>query len=205
MKYSGFALAGLAVTLGLGGCAETPTGPRVQVLPGVNKPFEIFMQDQMLCKQYASEQVSGQAQSANEKGLIEALVGSALGAGLGAATGGGHGAGVGAAVGGVAGTVVGGASSSQSHVGIQQQYDNAYSQCMYAKGNQIIAQPSTIRVVQPPPTYYAPPPTYYQEPAIIYSQPQPAAPAPQGYTAPTGAATPPPGTAAPATAPAQKQ
>jgi uncharacterized protein YcfJ len=188
--------AALALILGMAGCAETPKGPSIQVLPGANKPFETFYQEQLMCKQFASDQVTGQAQDANQKALIEGLIGAALGAGIGGATGGGHGAGVGAAVGAAAGGAIGAGTSSTSHLSIQQQYDNAYSQCMYAKGNQIIANPGSIHVIQQAPGYYAPPPpVIYQQPPVIYSQ-QPQA-APQGYTAPAGAATPPPNTAAP--------
>ncbi len=189
----------LAFAVGVGGCAETPAGPHVQVLPGANKPFDAFMQDQMVCKQYASDQVTGQAQNANENALIDTLIGAALGAGIGGATHGGHGAGVGAAVGGAAGAAVGGISSDKSGLSIQQQYDNAYSQCMYAKGNQIVSQPATIHVVHPAPTYYyAPPPVIYSSPPVIYSQPQQApAQQHQGYAPPSGAAIPPPNTAAP--------
>ena len=196
MKRPPFVFVGFAAVLAVGGCAETPTGPHVQVLPAPNKPFEVFAQEQAMCKKYASDEVSGQADQANQKALAESLVGAALGAGIGAATGGGHGAGVGAAVGGTAGTVVGAASSDRSRLSIQQQYDNAYSQCMYAKGNQIVSQPAAIHVIQP--GYYGPPPVVYTAPPpVVYSQP----PQPQGYAAPPGAAAPPPNTAPPATHP----
>ena len=60
-----------------------------------------------------------------------------LGAGLGAAIGGGRGAAIGAGSGAIAGTGLGMGSSANEQYGIQQQYDNAFAQCMYAKGNMV--------------------------------------------------------------------
>jgi len=170
----------------LSACAQTPMGPRVQVMPGQNKPFEVFQQDQAVCKQYATEQVNGQAENANERGLGTALVGGALGAGLGAVIGGGRGAAVGAATGGVVGTAVGAGSSQHTQLSIQQQYDNAYTACMASKGNQVpqpvVVQPTVIYAQPPQPVYVVPAaPTYYAAP--------PQAPV---YAPPPGAVAPPP-------------
>jgi hypothetical protein len=162
-------------------CASTPMGPTVQSLPPQGKPFEQFEQDQMFCKQFANDQVSGQAERANDTGLLEGLGGTVLGAGLGAALGGGHGAAVGAAGGALAGTAVGASSSGNQQRGIQVQYNNAYEQCMVSKGNKIqqpvIVRPQTTVIYQQP----APPPTIiYQQappPTVVY----PAPPPPPGY------------------------
>jgi len=144
-------------------------------MPAANKPFEVFQQDQATCKQFAAEQVSGQADSANERAIGTGLLGGVLGAGLGAVIGGGRGAGVGAAAGGVLGTVVGSGNSQSSQGGIQQQYDNAYSQCMYAKGNQV-APPPVRTVIQPTIIYPAPPPVVYAPPPAVYYPPPPPPP-----------------------------
>ena len=211
MRNLRFTSVGLVMALGLGACAQTPAGPHVQVLPAQGKPFEVFAQEQTMCKQYAADQVNGQAQNANERAVATTVIGAALGAGIGAAVGGGHGAGVGAAVGGGTGTVVGASSSEHSNLSIQQQYDNAYSQCMYAKGNQVIAPVAPVRVIQyappPPVVYAAPPPVVYAQPPAPqggYAPPPPpptqgyAPPPPaQGYAPPPGAVAPPPGTPAP--------
>lgn len=181
-------------------CASPPMGPRVQVMPAPNKPFEVFQQDQMLCKQYADSQVGGQADAANQKAVGEALIGSALGAGLGAALGGGRGAAVGAATGGVMGSAMGAGDSQRSQMSIQQQYDNAFAQCMYSKGNQVaapvtrtIVQPTVIYSAPPPPVVYAPPPAavYAPPPSGGYYTPPPAS---GGYAPPPDAmyAPPPP-------------
>jgi uncharacterized protein YcfJ len=184
-----FRIAILCTTaLSLAACASTPMGPTVQVLPAPGKPFEQFAADQATCKQYADSQVAGQADRANSTGLLEGIGGTALGAGLGAAIGGGRGAAIGAAGGAVAGTGVGASTSSRQQGGIQQQYNNAYSQCMVSKGNQIqqpvvYAPPAHTTVIYqaPPPTvvYTAPPP-----PPTVYAPPPPPpgyAPAPPPY------------------------
>jgi uncharacterized protein YcfJ len=150
------------------GCATEPVGPTVQVYPAPNKPFEVFQGEQEACKQYASQQVAGQVDQANSRGVGETLVGAALGAGLGAAVGGGRGAGIGAAAGGVVGADAGAGSSENAQHRIQRQYNIAFSQCMYAKGNQVVG----YRVYAPPPPVYVspgyapppPPPGYYPPP-----------------------------------------
>lgn len=113
-------------------------GPTVQVLPGPTIPYEIFRQDQAFCQHEAEQAVAGQADSANAKALGAAAVGAALGAAVGAATSWhGDGAGAGAALGGTAGVAIGAGQSSGTQYSIQGQYNNAYVQCMYAKGNQV--------------------------------------------------------------------
>jgi hypothetical protein len=140
------------VVLGLvlSGCAQTPLGPTVQVMPGPGKSFEAFTFDQAGCKQYAESSVAGQAQNANNRAVGAAAIGTVLGAGLGAAIGGGRGAAIGAGSGAVAGTGVGMGSSSNEQYGIQQQYDNAYAQCMYSKGNMVPGY-GPMMVNSPPP------------------------------------------------------
>jgi hypothetical protein len=149
-------------------------GPRVAVMPGQNKPFEVFQQDKYYCTQYAQSQVGGQAQEANNQAVGSAILGTVLGAGLGAAVGGGRGAAIGAAGGAVAGTAVGAGGSQNSQRGIQGQYDVAYSQCMYSRGNQV---PGYQGASAPPPSYAPPPsssvPTYGAPPPAYYPPPPP--------------------------------
>ena len=119
------------------GCAARPMGPTVQVMPAPNRSFEAFQQDQTVCKQFAEEQVSGQAEAANTQALGAAALTTGLGAALGGAIGGGRAAGVGAASGATAGSAVGAGGSQNAQLTIQQRYDIAYEQCMYAKGDQV--------------------------------------------------------------------
>jgi peptidoglycan hydrolase-like protein with peptidoglycan-binding domain len=137
-------------------CAQTPMGPTVQVLPGQGKSFDAFQYDQFQCKQFAEQSIAGQAQNANNSAVAGGLITTALGAGLGAAIGAAGGnAGAGAAIGAGAGALGGGAfgaaSSSNAQLSIQDQYNNAYAQCMYAKGNMVAGYGPMMQAPPPPP------------------------------------------------------
>src|SRR5207249_4078450 len=141
----------LVFTLSLGACATVPLGPSVMVLPGTGKSFDQFQADDAVCRQWASVQTGTTPQqaagsSAAKSGVLGTLLGAGLGAAIGAATGHpGVGAAVGAGGGLLAGTAVGaGAGEAAGHQG-RQRYDNAFEQCMYAKGHQ-----NTAAVLPPP-------------------------------------------------------
>lgn len=138
------------------GCATTPTAPGVAVMPAPNKPFEVFEQDEGACRAHAGRAVAGRAENANARTLAGTVLGTAVGAGLGSAIGKGRGATVGAVYGGVAGTAIG-AGGSEGSVTIQQEYDIAYSQCMYARGNQVPGFAPAAAVPPPPPDQPPPP------------------------------------------------
>jgi hypothetical protein len=121
----------------LAGCATSPMGPRVPVMPGPGKPFGEFQADDASCRGFANMQVSGQAQAVNNQAVGGAVLSTALGAGIGAIAGGGRGAAIGAASGAGLGAGIGAVGTSNAQAGIQGQYDAAYAQCMYAHGNQI--------------------------------------------------------------------
>jgi hypothetical protein len=121
----------------LGGCATTPLGPTAMVMPEQGKPFEVFAQDQAVCKQFAAAEVDGGAATSNLKQLGTAVISTALGAGLGAATWRQHGAEFGSAVGAIGGTAAAAHGSAADQNGLQGRYNLAYVQCMYAHGNQI--------------------------------------------------------------------
>jgi hypothetical protein len=156
-RLAGFSAAAFL----LAGCAATPMGPTVQVMPGPGKSFETFQGDQGACKVYAADQVKGQADAANQRAAGAAVLTTVLGAGLGAAVGGaagdaGAGAAIGAAAGAGTGTAVGANASANDQLNIQQQYDNAFAQCMYAKGEQVpgfapLAPPPSVAAAQPDP------------------------------------------------------
>ena len=171
-------LAGAAASvLLLQGCVQPPMGPTVNVMPGQDKPFEVFQQDQAICRQYADQQTAGQVQQANNQQVLTGVGGTLLGAGLGAAIGGGRGAAIGAAGGAVAGTAFGAGPAQQAQWSLQQRYDNAYSQCMYSRGNQVPGYYPPPGYPPPPPPGYAPPPPGY--PPAGY--PPPGYPPPQPY------------------------
>jgi hypothetical protein len=184
MSLKGTFLLLLLALVALSGCATIPTGPSVMVWPGPGKPFEVFQSDDAVCRQWASQQVGGQAaESANKTLASGAAVGTILGAGLGAAIGAasghvGAGLGIGAASGALMGTAAASGPSYGVQSEVQRRYDNAYLQCMYAKGNQV---PGVVRPYRravpapPPPPGYAPPPSsaYPSPPAGTYPPPSP--------------------------------
>jgi len=162
--------AALCGTLALAACAVAPTAPSVMALPAEGKSFEAFQQDDFTCRNYAFQQTGGVsvAQAANNSALSSAVVGTALGAGVGAALGSvGAAAGTGAAIGGgtglLAGSAIGANNAAAASAGTQQQYDIAYTQCMYAKGNTVQSAPPGYAVYPAPYPYVAayPYPYYY--------------------------------------------
>jgi hypothetical protein len=161
-------LIGLAF---VAGCASLPTGPSVMSLPGSRKNFDEFRADDADCRQYAYVQVGGTTsqQAAFQSGVGSAIVGTAVGAGAGALIGGSQGAGIGAGVGLVTGALAGQGYAGGAYYAVQQRYDYAYQQCMYAKGNKIPVAgyraqsytergPVTTAPYPPPPNAPPPPP-----------------------------------------------
>lgn len=176
MKTNMKSLPVLLSLLFLSACASVPNGPSVMALPGTGKDFDQFRYDDGYCRQYALEQIGGKTanQAANESLAQSAAVGTAIGAAAGAAAGGGRGAGVGAATGLLVGSAIGVDEANASSYGAQGRYDNAYIQCMYAKGHRV---PVSGRMsTQPRPASYPPPPP---KPAGY-----PPPPPPPGYTPP---------------------
>jgi len=159
LKQTKAAIAAATALALLAGCAQSPMGPRVAVMPAPGKPFDVFQQDDAVCRQFAQQQSAGVAEQANNAQLGSAAIGTLLGAGLGAAAGGGRGAAIGAGAGAIAGTAVGSGEAARGTYTAQQLYDNAYSQCMYSRGNQVpgfVAAPAMAP--PPPPPGAAPPP-----------------------------------------------
>ena len=166
----------LLMPLALVACSSMPSGPNVMVLPGKGKTMEQFQADEFFCRQYASSQIGTNSNEvATSSGVKTAALGTALGAASGALIDGGQGAAVGAGIGLLLGGLTGAGSGSTSGYEAQVRYDNAYQQCMYAKGNLI---PVTTSYSQgentgnapqtnnygPPPNTTAPPPSRYVVP-----------------------------------------
>lgn len=158
----------LMALLLLGACTTIPTGPSVMALPGTGKSFDQFRADDADCRQYALSQSGGASanETAVDSGVTSAAVGTAIGALAGAALGGQHGAGVGAGMGLLAGSAAGAGAGQASGYGLQRRYDNAYIQCMYAKGDRVPVSgqmmtapaPASARTPPPPPPGNPPPP-----------------------------------------------
>jgi hypothetical protein len=159
-------LSVLPLVLLAAACTTMPNGPSTMVLPGTGKSFDLFRADDFECKQFAHSQLEGAtADSAQvESGVKSAALGTFLGAIAGAAINGRQGAAVGAGTGLVFGGLAGAGSARQSGYTVQQRYDNAYQQCMYAKGHRVPVagggfasdtrsdmRPSGTAYMQPPP------------------------------------------------------
>lgn len=153
----------------IGACAVTPDGPSVMALPGTGKSFEQFQIDDAACRNYAQAQVGGTtaSQAATDAAVRSAAVGTAIGAVAGAAIGGRDGAGVGAGTGLLFGSAAGSNAAYGSSGALQRRYDNAYIQCMYAKGEKVPVSRSymqdrssgrTAPAYPPPPPGNPPPP-----------------------------------------------
>lgn len=176
----------------VGACATVPTGPSVMVLPGSGKPFEVFQADDASCRQWALHSTGttpGDTFNANTIG--GAAIGTVIGAGLGAAIGAAAGnPAIGAAIGAGSGLALGTAGGANagyySGASVQQRYDYAYQQCMYAKGNQVpgvvqrASRQSYIAPPPPPPSggqgSYVPGPTYPGSPAPVSANAPPPPP-----------------------------
>jgi uncharacterized protein YcfJ len=124
-------LAGVvAAALTLTGCIG-PMAPAPQLVPPPSSPA--VASADMRCRQYADEQIGPLRDQANTNTLGSTLLGAGLGAALGGAIGGGRGAGIGAASGAVVGAGAGAANAGNAAMGIQQQYDMYYANCMSAQ------------------------------------------------------------------------
>lgn len=149
-------LISASLLLALGACATAPVGPRVGVMPAPGKPFEVFVGEDQVCRQWAAHASgSGSTDAGNQAWVNSAAAGTALGAVVGALAGGRDGAGTGAALGMVVGSAGGAEQSSMSSYDMQRRYDMAYQQCMYAKGNQVPGYRAQV-MPSPPPAPPAP-------------------------------------------------
>jgi len=188
----------------LGACATVPSGPTVMVLPGGGKTFEEFQADDGLCRQWAFQQSgTSPGQAATQSGVTSAIIGTALGAAAGAAIGAAVGnPALGAAAGAGGGLLFGSATgvnaAGYSGAAVQQRYDVAYQQCMFAKGNQIpgVIRSSASRRGTAVASPYPPPPP---PPSGGLSTGPPPLPSgglstgpPPGYVLPPGPPPPPP-------------
>lgn len=136
----------------MAGCATLPDGPRVAVMPAPNKPFEVFIAEDHLCRNFAAQSIGATPNEAATRNVAGgAVAGTAIGAAAGALGGGQHGAGAGAAIGMVVGTAAGAGQANVSGYEAQRRYDIAYQQCMYAKGNQLPGSAYGYRATPLPP------------------------------------------------------
>ena len=201
MTLSRIAIA--AGALALGACTVMPAGPSVMVLPGTGRTMDSFRADDVACREYAYVQIGGRTaqDAATQSAVASAAVGTAVGAAAGAAFGGSQGAAVGAGTGLLFGSAVGAGTASASGYGSQRQYDNAYIQCMYAKGHRVpvpgnVTYSAPVRATEagiPPPPGMPPPPPPGAASGALPGTPPPGVP-PNGSSRPSGPLPQPPGT-----------
>ena len=129
----------LVLLASLAACVSAPTGPTVAVMPREGKPFDLFQQEDLYCRNFAANTVRDTSDAALKEGATSAAVGAALGAVAGAVIQGGNHAnvGTGAGVGLLGGAAMGAMNSAGKQNQAQMQYNIAYQQCMYSKGNQV--------------------------------------------------------------------
>ncbi len=163
----------IALPVLIAGCATTPTGPSVLVLPGTGKSFDQFNRDEVYCRDYALRGLDGKGPGklSTDSNVATAVAGTAIGAVAGAALGGHDGAAVGAGTGLLLGSAMGGESGRYERSTSQTRYDNSYIQCMYGLGHRVpvpagmfsnelrpAAAPSSATPPPPPPPPGNPPP-----------------------------------------------
>jgi uncharacterized protein YcfJ len=136
----------------LSACVSIPNAPTVAVMPAPNKPFEVFQQEEFACRDYAQRMVGVNATDAAAQNVVGgAMVGATIGALAGAALGGRHSSGSTAVFGAAVGSSMGASSGAYVGYEVQRRYNIAYTQCMYAKGNQVQGYASRSYPAPPPP------------------------------------------------------
>ena len=116
-----------ATILALSGCVSAPRGPTVMVLPGTQKTFEQFREEDYACRQYAQTLLDPASKAAADNAVSGAVVGTAIGAAAGAIIGSASGQpGSGAAIGAGTGLLVGSAAASDGAYGSYYEMQHSY-------------------------------------------------------------------------------
>ena len=165
-----FRITVLVVFVAVSVVACTPKYPLTTVLPGPQTNFTAFKAQDEACRSWAAERTHLNAAKITLGTVGGTALGAAVGVGVGALTANPHVL-INGTIGGGVGAIGGGALASRNTMSVHNQYDRAYTQCMYAQGNQI---PLTLDNVQPrdqrPTILYGSGARRYARP-IIYSTP----------------------------------
>ena len=154
-KWRWAATAATLQIIVLAGCVPTVMGPTVSATPGPGKLPAVFASDHAACTARANQQLAPVVQAANNQVAGTALLNVMTGAGQDAV-----------------------ALNTQATATVQQQYDAAYSACMYAEGDNV--PPYYMQ-----PVYYAEPePVHHAKRRVVHKSSPPAAAATASATAP---------------------
>lgn len=145
-RWTRVAVLAAVATGVLSACVSAPTGPTIAIMPREGKPFEVFQQEDQVCREFAANAVKDTSNAALKEGATSAAIGAALGAAAGAVIQGGssQNIGTGAGVGLLGGAAMGAMNSAGKQNQAQTQYNIAYQQCMYSKGNQVPSYPAPV-------------------------------------------------------------
>ena len=134
------AILTLAIISTLAACVSAPTGPTIAIMPREGKPFDVFQQEDQQCREFAANAIKDTSNAALKEGATSAAIGAAAGAVI--QGGSSQNIGTGAGVGLLGGAAMGAMNASGKQNQAQAQYNIAYQQCMYSKGNQVPSYPS---------------------------------------------------------------
>jgi hypothetical protein len=140
-----FRITIFVVFVAVSAVACTPKYPLTTVLPGPQTNFTAFNAQDEACREWAAERTHSNAAKITLGTVGGTALGAAVGVGVGALTANPHTL-INGAIGGGVGALGGGALARRNTMSVHDQYDRAYTQCMYAQGNQI---PLTLDNVQP--------------------------------------------------------
>lgn len=132
-------------------CVPAVFTPTVSVMPAPGKSFEVFAAEQTSCKQFAEQQIGAARDQINNQIAGGVLLGMAAGASQAAVLGGDGGAVIASAA--SSGAAAAGSNlpnAQMATAALQQRYDGAFSQCMFAKGNQVPGYFAAPVVPDPP-------------------------------------------------------
>ena len=135
-KWYRITAAGFALVVLAGCVTQRPTGPTVSVMPAPGKPIRRVLWKTSSAASMRARWIASESGDTSGNFAGSAVAGTAIGAVAGKLIGGDQGASVGAGMGFLAGSSQGASQAEYSTRSAQWRYDNAYKQCMYAKGNQ---------------------------------------------------------------------
>ena len=75
-RFTLMATLSLVLLASLAACVSAPTGPTVAVMPREGKPFDLFQQEDLYCRNFAANSVRDTSDAALKEGATSAAVGA---------------------------------------------------------------------------------------------------------------------------------